>query len=181
MPRANLQTFTGSWADKEYHLGKGWRFAYDKGSHEKSAEIHASADGTQAMLTGESAGRQIWWFDPAAAAEGEHGEGEGEGEEGCSFNASRNPNSSDQLLRKILTAAHQTEPTVSIDEVDGVAGKAAFRALAFYAQLQCDDGHWAGDYGGYAPSSLRTFDGWGRLGPTDALCLADLWQEGPCS
>ena len=132
--------FTGSWADKEYQLDKGWRFAYDRGSHEKSSEIHAAscADGREVVLTGESAGRQIWWFDATAA---------GANEEGCCFNASKNPNSSDQLLRKIMISSHQAEPTIPIAEVEGVASKAAFRALAFYAQLQCDDGHWAGDYG----------------------------------
>jgi hypothetical protein len=28
------------------------------------------------------------------------------------------------------------------------AGKAAYLGTSFYSQLQCDDGHWGGDYGG---------------------------------
>ena len=39
-------------SDKKYHLGKGWRFAHDNGSHERFPQIHAQ----QAVFTGESAG-----------------------------------------------------------------------------------------------------------------------------
>jgi len=72
------------WTDKEYHQGKEWYFAYDKGSHEKSAEIHG-----QAVFTGESVGRQILRRRQRRRDSRERG---------YSFIVSKNPNSSDQMM-----------------------------------------------------------------------------------
>ena len=130
----------GAWADKEYRIERGWKFSSDMESHEISCRIHASSYGDKIVLTGESAGRQIWWFDASV--------NDKSAEENFSFNPSKNPNSSDQLLRKILKDSHKVEPTTLNQDVHGVAGLAAHKALSFYATLQCDDGHWAGDYGG---------------------------------
>ncbi len=33
-------------------------------------------------------------------------------------------------------------------QAPSTAGEAAVRAMEYYQMLQCEDGHWAGDYGG---------------------------------
>lgn len=97
-----------------------------------------STSNSRAKLTGESAGRQIWWYD-------EECKNTTRTEDGCSFNANINPNSSDQLLRRILKENNKAQTVSDID--GGPAKKAAHKAMSFYETLQCSDGHWAGDYG----------------------------------
>lgn len=118
-------------------LPVGWRFACDSESHDISIRTHSTAH-FPAKLSGESAGRQIWWYD-------EKHVNNNRTEEGCSFNANKNPNSSDQLLRRLMKESNKTQMSSSID--GGPVKKAAHKAMAFYETLQCSDGHWAGDYG----------------------------------
>eukprot|EP00597_Dinobryon_sp_UTEXLB2267_P004200 CAMPEP_0170065056 /NCGR_PEP_ID=MMETSP0019_2-20121128/5292_1 /TAXON_ID=98059 /ORGANISM="Dinobryon sp., Strain UTEXLB2267" /LENGTH=828 /DNA_ID=CAMNT_0010271841 /DNA_START=1237 /DNA_END=3723 /DNA_ORIENTATION=- len=137
-PIPNPQTRFGKWEDKEYKLPVGWKFACDSESQDVSIKIHSTSS-SSAILTGESAGRQIWWYDEKSV----NGKST---EDGCSFNANRNPNSSDQLLRRLLKESNKAQSVSAID--GGPAKKAAHKAMSFYETLQCSDGHWAGDYGG---------------------------------
>jgi lanosterol synthase len=116
--------------------GGDWRFAEAEESH----EVSLSAD-SRYQLTGEAAGRQIWHQDQQ--------EGQQQ-EKTFRFNAAENPNSSDQLFRAQMldqwAAAGKAVPDPESSPES--AKQAAVKGLEFYQMLQCDDGHWAGDYGG---------------------------------
>ncbi|KAH8056695.1 oxidosqualene cyclase [Aureococcus anophagefferens] len=59
------------------------------------------------------------------------------------FDPAANPNASDQLYRRErLRAWRASHPR------EALTAEPLAKALAFYQQLQCDDGHWGGDYGG---------------------------------
>ena len=111
---------------------RGWRCATGEASHAVTAA--KARDG--AALTGEAAGRQIWHY-VGEANDGADG--------AADFDPSKNPNASDQLYRRerlrAWAAAHPGETTTA-------DGDALVRGLSFYQKLQCDDGHWGGDYGG---------------------------------
>ena len=120
-------------------------------------------------LTGEPAGRQIW-NTSTATKEGEnivqclwkHVSGGNEREDQIQamaqggrsysgFNPSKNPNSCDmifraQMIRNYLDREGTELP--STKERPKTVQEAARKAAHFYSMLQCDDGHWAGDYGG---------------------------------
>lgn len=63
------------------------------------------------------------------------------------FNAAKNCNSSDQLLRDFMIGRWDG-PRPDPDARPATAKEAAHKGMAFFQMLQCDDGHWAGDYGG---------------------------------
>ena len=67
------------------------------------------------------------------------------------FNPSKNPNSCDVIFRaqqiRNYLAKDGTE-LPSTTERPKTVKQAAHKAAHFYSMLQCDDGHWAGDYGG---------------------------------
>ena len=119
-----------SWdASRKREAIRGWRCATGDASH-------AATDGASATvkLTGEAAGRQIWRYVGEA----------NDGADGAEpFDPAANPNASDQLYRRerlrAWRAAHPRE---------ALPAEPLAKALAFYQQLQCDDGHWGGDYGG---------------------------------
>ena len=96
-------------------------------------------------------------------------------DDACLFDAATNPNSSDLIYRRQQLQRRSTPSNVSslsISKKDTkkrntstkkkdtkkinqkktkeqiAAGKAAYLGTSFYSQLQCDDGHWGGDYGG---------------------------------
>jgi len=94
-------------------------------------------------MTGPSAGRQIWYKDERSSSSSSSSSGNKKE----TFSATQNPNSADKLLRNVMITNwkgpvpdNKTKPTN--------AREAATKALSFYQMLQCDDGHWAGDYGG---------------------------------
>jgi Squalene-hopene cyclase N-terminal domain len=67
------------------------------------------------------------------------------------FVPSRNPNSNDQIfraqqIRKYLSKPGATAPDLSTRPT--TVQEACQKAGHFYSMLQCDDGHWAADYGG---------------------------------
>ena len=102
-------------------------------------------------LSGEPAGRQMWHYaEPKTRAAKESSST-------MPFDAAANPNSADLLFRAQRLAAKRTVGGDAKGRAKGkgkadageTAEEAALRkGIAFYEQLQCDDGHWAGDYGG---------------------------------
>jgi len=122
----------GNWRARESYSGPGFKFACDAESH----KISEKASKTKFKMTGESAGRQIWYYDEKDT--------ESVGE---SFCAASNPNSADKVFRSIML--NKWEGSCPDEEsIPGDAFSAAVKGLEFYQMLQCDDGHWAGDYGG---------------------------------
>lgn len=118
--------------------GGGWRFAEAEESH----NISLCAD-PKYQLTGEPAGRQIWHQSPPSAQPNRLQE------KTFRFNAAENPNSCDQLFRDQQLGQWAAEGKEVPDEsIPETAREAAVKGLEFYQMLQCDDGHWAGDYGG---------------------------------
>ena len=81
----------------------------------------------------------MWWYDAKTA-------GEERADWTDSFDPSINPNSGDRIFRAAQLARHcggapdKPPPTSATD--------AARKGARFYSMLQCEDGHWAGDYGG---------------------------------
>jgi cycloartenol synthase len=127
---------TPKFFDRNVPAIRGWKFACDAQSHEITDG--ESAEGVR--LTGESAGRQIWYFDPPGADDSTGAPG------AFVFNPSRNPNAADLLFRS--QQINQKEVQHKRSGGDDDAQDAARRAVRFYETLQCSDGHWAGDYGG---------------------------------
>lgn len=109
-----------------------WKFASDAASHAISQKV-----APKHPMTGESAGRQIWYQEPGRRPSVA---------EPPIFDPSENPNSGDQLFRSIMLSQWQGPMPSPVQPK--TAGAAAHKALQFYQMLQCEDGHWAGDYGG---------------------------------
>lgn len=106
-----------------------WTFASDTESHEISNEEYPDTE-----LSGPSTGRQIWHQKGGSLVN-------------SSFSADTNPNSGDILLRTQMIA--KWDGQIPDEKVStSSAREASVKALSFYQMLQCDDGHWAGDYGG---------------------------------
>lgn len=112
----------------------GWKFVEAEDSHAVTDKRHPNYP-----LTGEPAGRQTWYMDETAEKETE--------EDLPSFNPHNNPNSGDKLLRKIQIAKWKGDKP-NPEEVPTTAKEAASKGISFFQMLQCNDGHWAGDYGG---------------------------------
>jgi hypothetical protein len=92
-PRKKPLTRRGKWRNRSTTIMPGWKFASDKESHEITEK------GFPGMkLTGESAGRQIW-YRPGAEEGGYEIKDAATAHEFC---PSENPNSSDKLLREIM-------------------------------------------------------------------------------
>jgi hypothetical protein len=95
--------------------------------------------GTDLKLTGEAAGRQMWFSRGANYFPPEIYE----------FNPSKNPNASDLIFRRQRVRSWIESGKDVPSEAKATTSKEAVRkAVAFYQQIQADDGHWAGDYGG---------------------------------
>jgi squalene/oxidosqualene cyclase-like protein len=143
----------GQWPDKEYKLSVDWRFLHAEESHAyTNSRFEGSRNGSY-KLTGEPAGRQIWArrLGTAASPQGASRRSSRLMKESDmempAFNPSRNPNAADKLLREQLI---QIWPGERPDEssIPKTAMDAARKALSYYQMIQCEDGHWAGDYGG---------------------------------
>jgi hypothetical protein len=127
----------GRWPSKgPSRISGGWKFACDK----ESADVTNAKYSTFPLL-GESVGRQMWYKDSNT-----RGTAAGASEE-QSFDASVNPNSGDKLFRAIKEKQWKgVRPDTSSAPAN--ARDAARKGLQYYQMLQCEDGHWAGDYGG---------------------------------
>jgi squalene/oxidosqualene cyclase-like protein len=121
-----------------------WRFLSSKESHDHTEKCHADRSGLK--LTGIPEGRQIWIADDHA--DKDHAD-DGK-QDTMDFCPQDNPNSADLLFRALQQRKWveegngfpdtTTRPKTVLD--------ATRKAIAFYEILQCDDGHFAGDYGG---------------------------------
>lgn len=134
-PIKNQLTRAGEWPKgKGIPVEGGWRFAVDGESH----VISEAATGGR--LTGESAGRQICYKDEKEAkkkpTEAEH-----------EFSAAENPNAGDKLFRAFMLSRWKG-PVPDEASTPATPKQAASKGMAFYQMIQCEDGHWAGDYGG---------------------------------
>ena len=86
------------------------------------------------LLPHQVSGQQVWEFSDSAEPDVEP------------FHPEANPNSADCLLRHAkLTAWKGSKPDSA---KPGDANHALRKGFQFYTMLQCEDGHWAGDYGG---------------------------------
>jgi Squalene-hopene cyclase N-terminal domain len=128
-PIAKPLTRIAKWKKRSSSLTSMWTFASDSESHEISNKEYPDTE-----LSGPSAGRQIWYHKDGSQVT-------------PSFSADTNPNSSDILLRAQMIAKWNGKiPDEKVSTSS--AREASIKALSFYQMLQCDDGHWAGDYGG---------------------------------
>lgn len=104
------------------------------------------------QLTGEAAGRQIWTDTPVSkyATEAIDEAKRFLQLNDFQFHPSRNPNSADLLFRCRQTARwiKSGKPLPETVNTPADPMDAARRGVKFYQMLQCEDGHWAGDYGG---------------------------------
>ena len=138
-PLKNPVLRKGQWTkrDCQNQYGRGWTFACDEESHRVSQRIAPKFE-----MTGESAGRQIWF-----ASKGRTTTNPNSCKADFEFDPASNPNSGDKVFRSIMLGKWEGDRP---DEnfVPSTAGEAATKGLSFYQMLQCEDGHWAGDYGG---------------------------------
>lgn len=132
-PIPNPQSRVGKWANKKIKAMAGWKFAEAEESHEITNKSNPKYP-----LTGEPAGRQTWYFEEPKGDKLEND---------VTFNPDENPNSGDKLFRNIQLAKWKGKRP---DEksVPKTAREAAAKGISFFQMLQCDDGHFAGDYGG---------------------------------
>jgi lanosterol synthase len=130
---ANPLKRKGKWAyKKSQHVSGNWHFLSDNESH-----IYSQKSAPKFPMTGESAGRQIWYCDKDTESE----------KSNHFFSASINPNSGDKIFREEMINNWKGQmPDEST--VPQSAREAGIKALEFYQMLQCDDGHWGSDYGG---------------------------------
>ena len=131
----------------KYPVESGWKYVEGSDSHIMSQARFSFGGGVH--LTGESSGRQTWQYlqepDRHDATTSYSN---------MPFDASKNPNSADLLYRRQqLLRSSKRDMKGNAYGVGGGAGQvsaaqAALKAAEFYMRLQCEDGHWGGDYGG---------------------------------
>jgi len=121
----------GKWKDENVAAPKSWKVAVDKESHELT-----DSQLPLYKLTGESAGRQTWHYDKSKAEDVSE----------IKFNGAKNPNSGDKLFRQ--TMLNRWKGSKPSTEKPTTAREAAKKGYSFFQMIQCEDGHWAGDYGG---------------------------------
>ncbi|CAM9090050.1 unnamed protein product, partial [Ectocarpus fasciculatus] len=132
-PRKKPLTRKAKWPNNASMSTPGIKFACDKESHEIT-----NKEFPKHKLTGESCGRQIWYKDPKVSPDDETID---------TFCAAMNPNGSDKILRRGLIDAWKG-PKPDLTSQPETAEDAASKGIQFYQMIQCEDGHWAGDYGG---------------------------------
>ncbi|CAM9442144.1 unnamed protein product [Scytosiphon promiscuus] len=129
----------GRWENKNTVLPQGWKFFSDKESHDRTELNWADSE---LKLTGVTAGRQSW----DRVGDGDESPPVS-AEDDLTFNPSVNPNSGDKILRaQQLRKWKGARPDETETPENALA--AAKKGFAFFQMLQCDDGHWGGDYGG---------------------------------
>ena len=105
-------------------------------------------------------GRQIWAFKPGSDSIDEHlhnadsitDEEIAQFAEDFQFDKSGNPNSGDKVFRHQAAGAKFQQFTGQIPQSENPDEQkvidALIKGMNYYACLQCEDGHWPGDYGG---------------------------------
>ena len=152
-PLKNPLRRKGEWPEyrQKVTAGGDWKFACDAESHKISQKA-----APKYRMTGESAGRQIWYQEEKIAGKSKRANNKSvdeliqdstEAEEEFTFDASKNPNSGDKLFRETMVEKWDGD-FPDIYSVPETAGEAAIKAMEFYQMIQCEDGHWGGDYGG---------------------------------
>ena len=152
-PLKNPLRRKGEWPEyrQKVTAGGDWKFACDAESHKISQK-----SAPKYRMTGESAGRQIWYQEEKIAGKSKRANNKSvdeliqdstEAEEEFTFDASKNPNSGDKLFRETMVEKWDGD-FPDIYSVPETAGEAAIKAMEFYQMIQCEDGHWGGDYGG---------------------------------
>jgi hypothetical protein len=154
-PRAERGSYRSPQWPSQRDVGRlppGWRLVTGLESHRLTHGAHS--DASDICLTGEAAGRHVWFYDEQARATGDPSQNE------SPFDASVNPNAEDQVFRGAQLAkwrqrhgsqqkSHSVEAQAGADEDGSSSSLAAARlGVSFYERLQCEDGHWGGDYGG---------------------------------
>uniref|UniRef100_A0A7S2U1C0 Terpene cyclase/mutase family member n=1 Tax=Lotharella oceanica TaxID=641309 RepID=A0A7S2U1C0_9EUKA len=126
------------WDKKDFVFEQGWFNAVASESHELTLKELPNGE----PLTGEPFGRQTWHFDQKKTTSG--------GKDTITHDCSVNPNTSDKIFRAQRIAQWKARGGKVPEEkwVPKDAKDCARKGIAFYQMLQCDDGHWAGDYGG---------------------------------
>lgn len=132
------------WPSKDWTFDSEFTFVGAAKSHKFSN----MSFGDEIKLSGEASGRQTWWNNKNVST--------------FTFNPAKNPNTSDRVFReqqiKSWHMLHEEEEEKDgYDDVEDSKGhhdlrfkakKATIKALKYFRMLQCEDGHWAGDYGG---------------------------------
>jgi len=144
-----------------------WRFVEADESH----RVTDAKAPPGVRLTGAPAGRQIWEYDDEDAGAFT------EEEEEEKFDPSANPNASDRVFRRQRLAAWSKKDTKRTKEEEDNTGKdtpsiiegALHRGFGFYEKLQCEDGHFGGDYGGPHFLSPGLVIAWYVLGKREDL------------
>lgn len=167
-PRQHRMMRTPKWEDKTTLVeAPGWKFLSAQDSHDLT---HRQFPGHK--LTGEPAGRQVWTQEAASNKEfngnvvdmllglvGGGGKNVDEklvqtlakgGRAEFGFNPSKNPNSCDMIFRgqQIRKFMEKGGTAPDLQSKPNTVHEASKKAAQFYSMLQCDDGHWAADYGG---------------------------------
>jgi len=175
-PRKKRETRVAKWEEKTTTLEPGWTCLTAEKAHNFTEQMFPSYP----KLTGESAGRQVWYHQNlSGTVDSEDSETPvSAGEEGfidklkkidlleiigvkppptpskentknlnsLEFSAFRNPNSGDNIFRKQMIS--KWTGAFPNSDAPNNAKECCRKGIQFYQMLQCEDGHWAGDYGG---------------------------------
>jgi len=115
------------------HFSPGSKLRVDVGWYP-----HVETQPMEDLLPHKVSGQQVWSFDVVGSKQ--------KGEV-FDFDPSVNPNAGDRIFRAARTRAWQG-PVPDEAEKPSDPLEAAKKGFAFYQTIQCDDGQWAGDYGG---------------------------------
>ena len=136
-PRIRRTITNGKWKKKNRQKEINWHF-----------ESNTDWTCNSIPLSGSCNGRQIWIHSL-------QNDKEEINMHEFSFDSSDNVNSSDCIIRTQFQQNQHDEiippkikTTLSYTSQECKASHAAYRGLSFYSTLQCDDGHWPGDYAG---------------------------------
>jgi cycloartenol synthase len=126
--------------------------------------VTAIDNNSESVLSGHLVGRQTWSSSSSSSSSSATAQLLAQTKLSKSFNASENPNAGDKLFRAQMLRANGGQPEDAIPPPGkGSGGGGQGKNVAssrpsiegalstgwdFFFKLQCDDGHWAGDYGG---------------------------------
>mmetsp|Transcript_16150 Transcript_16150/g.21370 ORF Transcript_16150/g.21370 Transcript_16150/m.21370 type:complete len:826 (+) Transcript_16150:32-2509(+) len=150
-PRRKREVRRGKWPEEKSSLDDGWTFLTAKRAHDFTESQYPLFP----KLTGEPAGRQIWYHkDHKDYMEEKPKTGSmqnlldliGGEDDARSFSAAKNPNAGDKIFRQQMISNWKGKKPQKNDPK--TAKEACRKGIEFYQMLQTEDGHWAGDYGG---------------------------------
>ena len=140
-----------SWIDQPRNWEDAFSWTCYVGEHSHRVTEAAHKD-TNVKLTGVEAGRQMWHQQaqddtglpstiPSHIRPHVHPD--------LTFNPATNPNTSDKIFRAQQIRRWLREGgNIPTPAAPTTASEAARKGLEYYRMLQCEDGHFAGDYGG---------------------------------